>query len=241
MNVVPRSTSRLDAWLPALLLFAGTAVFIGAGRHHPKIDSSLGVPGSDEFFRTFAGHVLHTPNWQGMHLMILLGPVLWALASPGVARVLPARASALTDVGRAAMFLGSAMWAIAFVLDGYLGPRYAEALVAAGPGADAGAIRAFQMNAFLMSRLGMISIVMLGIGALSFAVALMFETPVRSWRAVVGAIGIAVGALTLIAAMTGEFAPGPFTSPYWMLIALSFGVWFLLLGTALPGLKRRAE
>jgi len=49
-------------------------------------------------------------------------------------------------------------------------------------------------------------------------------------------LGVAAGTWPAIAAMRGEFSPGPFTSPYWTLIALSIGLWFLLLGTVLPGL-----
>ena len=240
MHATPRSPGRLDAWLPAVILFIGSALFLGAGRHHPKVNASIGALGSEEFYRNFAAHMMHTPDWQGMHLYILLGPVLWALASAGVARVLPARAAAFAAVGRDSLLLGAGLWAIAFVLDGYLGPRYAAAMIEAGPGADAAAIRAFSMNQFLMARLGMLSVVLLAIGTLAFGVALLFDTRLRSWRAIVGGLGVLLGAWPLFAAMSGEFSPGPFTSPYWMLLALSFGVWFLLLGTTLPGLRAHA-
>ena len=114
-------------------------------------------------------------------------------------------------------------------------------MVAAGPATDGLAIRAFAMNQFLMARLGMVSIMLLATGTLAFASALLFETRARSWRAVVGVFGLLVGTWPLIAEIRGEFSPGPFTSHYWTATALSFGVWFLLLGTALPGLRVRAS
>ncbi len=53
-----RTPSRLDAWLPAALLVAGSGAFLGAGRLHPRITATLGPVGSDEFFRAFAAEVL---------------------------------------------------------------------------------------------------------------------------------------------------------------------------------------
>jgi hypothetical protein len=50
---------------------------------------------------------------------------------------------------------------------------------------------------------------------------------------------MAAGTWPAIAAMRGEFFPGPFTSPYWSLTALSIGLWFILLGTVLPTLRGR--
>lgn len=59
---------RLDAWLPAILLFTGSAVFLGAGRLHPLINDSLGAIGTTRFYHSFASEMLHTPHWQAMHL-----------------------------------------------------------------------------------------------------------------------------------------------------------------------------
>jgi hypothetical protein len=235
-----QSRGRLDTWLPALLLFAGSAVFLAAGRLHPHINTSLGEIGSDSFFRKFAAEMLHTPHWEPMHLGILLGPVLWALAAGGTARLLSPRAAVLGDLGRTAMLLAAALWSVGFVLDGFVGPRLAEAIAAAGVGADAVAIRSFVANQLTMARLGMLSVVLIGAAMFSFGAALLIDSAPRSWRAAVGALGVLAGAWPSIAAMRGEFSPGPFTSPYWTLMALSIGVWFLLLGTVLPSLGRRA-
>jgi hypothetical protein len=234
------SRSRLDAWLPTILLFTGTAVFLGAGLRHPLINESLGQIGTDGFFRMFAAEMLHTPNWHAMHLGILLGPVFWALAGASTVRLLPARATSLGDVGKGALLLAGGLWSVAFVLDGFVGPGLAEAIAAAGVGADRVAINAFRANQLTMARLGMLSVVLMGAAMLTFGTSLLIDSTLRSWRAVVGALGVLAGAWPAIAAMTGEFFPGPFTSSYWSLTALSIGIWFVLLGTVLPGLGKHA-
>src|SRR5687767_11004462 len=137
---------RMEAWLPALLLIAGSLVFLGAGRHHPIIDATLGPPGSDQYFRSFAAQMLHMPNWESIHFGILVGPVLWTLGVAGMARVLVTKAIPLADIGKTALMLGAGLWAIAFVLDGYVGPRLAQAIASAGVGSDALPLRTFAIN-----------------------------------------------------------------------------------------------
>jgi hypothetical protein len=232
--------ARLDSWLPALLLVAGSLIFLGNGRHHPIIDATLGPPGSDEYFRAFAAQMLHMPNWESMHLGILVGPVLWTLGIASIARLVSARATSLADVGKTALTLGASLWAIAFVLDGYVGPRLAQVLATAGVGADALAIKTFSTNQYMMARLGMLSIAFIGGAILVISAAMLVGSPLRSWRTVVGGLGVFVGGWPLIAAARGEFWPGPFTSPYWTATALTLGIWFLLLGTAMPGMRREA-
>lgn len=227
---------RIDAWLPALLLIAGSAVFLGGGSRHPHINSTTMPASADEFFRHFATMILSSPDWPLFHMLILVGPVLWALGAAGAVRLLPERARAIGEVGRSALLMGGALWALAFVLDGFVAPRYAEAVAAAGDGADAQAISAFGANAFTMARIGLISVTLMGVAALAFGAALLFDARVRSWRAFVGATGLLLGAWSLIAALSGEFYPGPFTSVHWTRTAISFGLWYLLLGTTLTRL-----
>ncbi len=230
--------ARMEAWLPALLLMAGSLVFLGAGRQHPIIDATLGPAGSDEYFRSFAAHMLHIPNWESMHLGILAGPVLWTLGVAGIARLLATKAVPLADIGKTALMLGAGLWAIAFVLDGYVGPRLAQTIASAGVGADALPIRTFAINQFTMARLGMLAIILIGAAILVLSGAMLVGVRIRSWQAGVGGLGLFIGGWPLIAAAQGEFSPGPFTSPYWTLTALSLGLWFLLLGTAVPGMRR---
>jgi len=234
-----QTRSRLDGWLPAFLLVAGSALFLGAGRHHPQINASLGEVGSPQFYRAFAAHMLHMPNWGSVHLGILLGPVLWALAASGAARLLPRRTTSLGDVARSALLLAAGLWSVAFVLDGFVGPKLAGAIASAGTAADAEAIRAFSANQLTMARLGMLSIVLVGTAMLALGAALLVDARARSWRSIVGALGVIGGAWPLVAALRGEFYPGPFTSPWWTITALTIGLWFLLLGTVVPRLDPR--
>lgn len=228
---------RLDAWLPALLLFAGSAVFIGGGSRHPHVNGMTMPPvGSDDFFRHFAAMILGMPDWQVFHMLILVGPVLWALGASGTVRLFPERARGIGEVGRTALLMGGALWALAFVLDGFVAPRHAESIAAAGIGADGAAIAAFGANAFTMARIGLISVALMGAATLAFGAALLFDARLWSWRALVGATGLLVGAWPLVAGLSGEFYPGPFTSEHWTSTAISLGLWYLLLGTTLPRL-----
>lgn len=229
---------RLDAWLPALLLFAGSVVFIGGGSRHPHVNSMTMPPaGSDEYFRHFAAMILGAPDWQLFHTLILAGPVLWALGAAGTVRLLPERAKGIGEVASTALLMGGALWALAFVLDGFVAPRYAASMASAGAGADSAAIAAFGANAFTMARIGLISVTLMGVATLGFGAALLFDARLWSWRGFVGATGLLVGAWPLVAAASGEFNPGPFTSVYWTATALSLGLWYLLLGTALLRLR----
>jgi hypothetical protein len=239
MSILQRA--RLDGWLPAVLLFAGSVVFLAAGRHHPIINSTIGPLGTDQFYRAFAAHMLRMPNWESIHLGILLGPVLWAVGLAGIARRVSADVLPIADIGKAAMLLGASLWATAFVLDGYVGPRLAQAITEAGAGADVTAIKTFSTNQYMMARLGMLSMVLMGGSILVFSTALVVDARPRSWRMLVAGLGLLVGGWPLVAAARGEFWPGPFTSPYWTVTAISLGVWFLLLGTAVPGAMQIAD
>ena len=234
MNAQARS--RLDGWIPALLFVAGSALFLGAGRHHPQINASLGEVGSPQFYRAFATHMLGMPNWGSVHLGILLGPVLWALAATGAARLLAPRVVALGQLASSALMLSAALWSVAFVLDGFAGPKLASAIVAAGVSADAEAIRAFSVNQLTMARLGMLSMTLVAVSMVAFGGAILVGVSLRSWRTVVGTLGVMAGGWLLIAALLGEFYPGPFTSRWWSIMALATGIWFMLFASVAPRL-----
>jgi hypothetical protein len=172
-----------------------------------------------------------------LHLGILAGPVLWALAAGGTARLLPARATALGDVARTALLLAAGLWSVAFVLDGFVGPKLAASIADAGVSADALAIRAFSVNQLTMARLGMLSIVLVGTAMTAFGASLLWGARAASWTALVGAMGVTIGMWTFVAAFRGEFYPGPFTSQYWSATALSIGIWWGLLGSVVARMR----
>jgi hypothetical protein len=226
---------RPDTLLPFGLLVAGSLAFAGGGIHHPLISTStLGAYGTEQFYRSFAHEMIHTRGWQQMHMLILVGPVLWALGAAAVVRLLPARVAALGEVGRASLLLAAGAWALAFILDGFVGPQYARVIAASPTGSVTSSMQAFGISQLTMARLGMISIVLIGAGITANSIALLAMRRWRSWGGAVSAIGILVGLWPMIAALRGEFSPGPFTSPYWSYTALSITLWMILFATALP-------
>src|SRR5688572_24052632 len=143
---------RPDTLLPFGLLIAGSLAFAGGGRHHPIISTStLGAFGTEQFYRAFAHEMLHTPGWQQMHMLILVGPVLWALGAAAVVRLLPPRVAAFGEVGRAALLLAAGAWALAFILDGFVGPQYARIIAATEPGSVTAVMQAFGISQLTMA------------------------------------------------------------------------------------------
>src|SRR5688500_11824658 len=84
-----RTLNRFSPWLSLILLAAGSLIFIGGGRLHPHVGSAMGPLGSADYFLHFAQTIVTTAGWVPMHMMILIGPVLWALAAPGIRGALP--------------------------------------------------------------------------------------------------------------------------------------------------------
>ncbi len=235
---MPRTaTSRSAVAVPTLLLAAGSITFLVMGSRHPIIGATLGAEGSDAFFRAFAAEVLHHGNWQPIHAGILIGPVLWALAAAGCARLMGQKGSAYTDVGRSALLLAATLWVIAFLLDGFVAPTLARAIVE-NAGNDGVAIGAFRSSQLLMTRLGMVSIALIGTSIVTFSITLLLEVRQARPPLLLGALGVLVGCWPLFAVFSGIFSPGPFTSPWWTLTAISIGVWFAAFGATLAFLGR---
>lgn len=238
---MPSRTNRIlrsDVLLSAGLLIAGSLTFLGGGRLHPVVSpSSLGGPyGSEQFYRGFAHEMLHTHGWEQMHMLILVGPILWALGAGAIARLLPARVATLGEIARSALLIAAGAWALAFILDGYVGPAYARAIEASPRGSVTPVMSAFGLSQFTMARLGMISVALVGAAIVAWSGALLGAATPRSWAGAVGLGGIPAGVWLLYASITGEFDPGPFTSPYWRITAVAMAAWMALFATAVPSL-----
>jgi hypothetical protein len=177
-----------------------------------------------------------------MHLLILVGPLCWAVAAPALLDALRPDVRALGSAARSALGLAGALWAVAFVLDGFGAPVYAEGLAGAAPAAAGAALTAFRANAVMMSRLGLVSWVAGGLGMIALGAALLAPGGAgrTRWRGAVGASGVVLGAWPLLAALEGEYASGPFTSRFWMANALAVGLWYVALaGCAVRRAERR--
>ena len=235
----PPSRPRLDALLSVALLVTGSLSFLGAGSLHPHIGTALGPVGSDAFFRAFAAEIGRVPHWEAIHTGILAGPVLWALGAAAIPRLLPERVAVLGEIGRNALLLAAAAWTSAFVLDGFMAPGFARAITGATEqGAVHDALAAFHANQRLVARLGTVSMVLVGAAEMAFGVALLASARASArgagWRLLIGASGVLVGLWPILATVRGEFVPGPFTSPYWTITALTTGVWFGALASTIP-------
>jgi hypothetical protein len=226
---------RALAWGAAIVLLLGSLLFLYGGRSHPAI----GVPtdgGLDEFFRAFAETVRHTHGWHAMHMLILIGPLCWAVGAPALLDAVHPAARGFTSAARSALLLSGALWAVAFVLDGFGAPVYAGALTSAGgTSIEAGVLTSFQANALMMSRLGLVSWVAGGLGMAVLGGSLLAPVVRTPWRTAVGVSGIVIGAWPLLAALEGEYAGGPFTSRFWMMNALVVALWYVALATSAFG------
>lgn len=232
---VPADSIDWVAWAAAFFLVLGSVVFLAGGRVHPAIGATAGG-GPDDFFRAFAAKVVHTHGWHAMHMLILIGPLCWAVGAPTLVDGIASGARSLTSAARSALGLSAALWAVAFVLDGFGAPVYASAIEAGdGSAATAGAMTSFQANAIMMSRLGLVSWVAGGLGMAMLGGELLSPGVRTRWRVAVGLMGIMIGAWPLLAALQGEYAGGPFTSQYWRLNAIVVSAWHVALASCAFG------
>ena len=226
---------RTLASVAALVLIAGSLLFLAGGRGHPAISAALGATPED-FMRGFAEKVRHTADWHAMHMMILVGPLCWAIAAPALLDALRPASRGLTSAARSALVLSASLWAVAFVLDGYGAPVYANAMGGiASPDDSAGILTIFQANAIMMSRLGLVSWVAGGAGIALLGLALLAPRERTVWHTIVAVSGLALGAWPMLAALEGEYAGGPFTSSFWMMNALTVGLWYVALASCAFG------
>ena len=205
-----------------LLIVIGALVFVCGGAFHPKINSSLGALGSSEFFQNFYMHIAHHGSWRLIHGMILAGPLLWLL---GVGSFWSDR-SGWTRMANTAMTLAATVWAVTFVFDGFVAPDIVRWMTP-----ETGLYQ-LAVNQDAVIRLGLISWLMMGFAMMAGSVGTVGSSRSRNAK-VLAWIGIPLGAWPFIAWATGTFLPGPFTSRYWNVSAVSAAFWFLAVGVFL--------
>ncbi len=205
-----------------LLIVIGSVVFVYGGALHPKINSSLGALGSSEFFKNFYMHIAHHGSWELIHAMILAGPLMWLL---GVGSFWSDR-SGWTRMANTAMTLAATVWAVTFVFDGFVAPSIVRWLTP-----ETGLYQ-LAANQVVVIRLGLVSWLMLGFSMIAGSVGILVSSRSRSAK-VLAWVGTSLGAWSFIAWTTGTFIPGPFTSRYWNVTAVSTAFWFLAVGVFL--------
>jgi len=205
-----------------LLIVVGSLLFAGGGAFHPKINSSLGALGSPEFFQNFYMHIVHHSSWRLIHGMILAGPVLWLL---GLGAFWSDRMG-WARMANTSMTLAATAWAATFVFDGFVAPDIVRWMTP-----ETGLYQ-LAINQDAVIRLGLVSWLALGFAMMAGSVGILLAN--RSGGAkVLARIGVPLGAWPFIAWATGTFLPGPFTSRYWNVTAVSTALWFLAVGVFL--------
>lgn len=227
-------SERASEFLAGAFLIVGSAVFLWGGALHPATGPELGPLGTETYFRNFARHVVEHAAWQNIHTGILAGPILWALGIWGVRKWLPAeKDSVLLSMGLAAILLGSAGWSVTFVIDGFVAPVQAGAVVVAGP-QQGSALTGFMALQEFVIRLGLVSWLLLSVGLAALgATILACDTIARSFRYLLGVVGVALGLWSVVAWVVGIFRPGPFVSGAWVPTAVATALWFSVLGLAI--------
>ncbi len=211
-----------------MLIVIGSLVFVGGGAFHPKINSSLGTLGSQEFFTNFYMHIAHHTSWELIHGMILTGPVLWLL---GVASFWRGNVG-WSRMAKSAMTLAATLWAVTFVFDGFVAPNIVRWMT------PESGLYMLAVNQTAVIRFGLVSWLLLGFAMIVGSLGILFAARSRGAR-ILAWIGIPLGIWPALAWLTGLFVPGPFTSPYWNVTAVSTAFWFLAVGiflltTAVP-------
>jgi hypothetical protein len=226
--------SKLESWLPLLLLLAGSVMFVAGGTFHPHVGVNMGVLGSPEFFTHFAQKMVATEGWVPMHMLILAGPVAWALAAPAVRRRLPSGGDSVWAIAQMALGISATLWIITFILDGLIAPVFARALIS-GQGAfsSPATLMSFASNQSLIIRIGLFSLILNGLAIMLFSIGLIVSRRGFDARLIVGVVGVLIGVWPFVAAITGEFSPGPFTSELWKETALAIAAWYVGLGLVL--------
>jgi len=151
--------------------------------------------------------------------MILTGPLMWLL---GVGAFWSDR-SGWTRMANSAMTLAATVWAVTFVFDGFVAPDIVRWMTP-----ETGLYQ-LALNQDAVIRLGLVSWLMLGFSMIAGSVGTLVSSRSRS-AVVLAWIGIPLGAWPFIAWATGTFLPGPFTSRYWNVSAVSAAFWFLAVG-----------
>ena len=154
--------------------------------------------------------------------MILTGPLMWLL---GASSFWSDR-SGWTRMANSAMTLAATVWAVTFVFDGFVAPDIVRWMTP-----ETGLYQ-LAVNQDAVIRLGLVSWLMLSFSIIAGSVGILVSSPSRSAK-VLAWIGLPLGAWPFYAWATGTFLPGPFTSRYWNVSAVSAAFWFLAVGVYL--------
>jgi hypothetical protein len=167
-------------------------------------------------------HIQHHTAWETIHAMILAGPVLWLLGMGAFWR----DRTGWTRMAISAMTLAATVWSVTFVFDGFVAPNIVRWMT------PQNGLYMLAVNQTVVIKCGLVSWVMLGFSIIVGSVGLLASAR-SSGAKILAWIGIPLGLWPLVAWGTGLFLPGPFTSQYWNVTAVSTAFWFLAIGIQL--------
>jgi hypothetical protein len=223
------NSTRVHEKVSGALIISGSLSFLFGGAQHPKINSSLGVVGSAEFFDNFYMHIQHHGSWELIHSFIMAGPILWLLGMG----VLWTNRNGWTETARTAMTMAATAWAVVFVFDGFV----ASYIVRSATAELGHTLLAVNQQAVI--RLGLVSWLVLSVSIVASSIGWLVENESLAKKVIAG-LGLVVGVWPFIAWATGLFLPGPFTSHYWTATAIITANWFIAVGTSVL-LRNRLE
>ncbi len=216
------------------IVLVGVAVFVWAGSQHPDMGREPGSADADTYFEELAALIAHHHDWSVIHAGLLAGPLLWALGSTAlVLRLHRWGERRYSSVGGAALGVGAALWAVAFVFAAFVLPAQAAAVNASNGETRlvaAAGLRSAQAVAF---RLGLVALIAIGVAMAALAASILVSArfPVLRWS--LGPAGLILGVWPALAWAIGVFQPSPFTSAAWTPTAILTSGWFLAVGVAL--------
>jgi hypothetical protein len=177
------------------------------------------------------------PAYAGVHLATILAVLVWTGGIIALAGTLsPPRAQLLGRWGTACVLIGAAIFSIDFTIDGVAGQDLATAWAAATPAAHADLVRAAHTALTMLRGPSLVAIVLLwGLPLLLFGSAVLLE----GYPAWLGWSGLAVGAVTILAALMLLLQPDVFPGVlvYGLLASIVVPLWSVGLGL---GMWRRA-
>jgi hypothetical protein len=222
-----------------LLVLAGSILSINGGRQHPSIGPHMGTYGSDAFFKEFA-KLMMDPSWQPSHWQILFGPILWCLGAFGLLLIARRAGEKLwTPMGYVALALGTALYTVTYIGDGFVAPRIGEKLLATqDPELAAAITQVFASIQWFTIKISLPSwmLVAFGTSLLSiglWAVGRTYSGFNRKMTIFIAAAGLVIGAWSFFAWAIGAYSPGPMVSELWLPAVIATNTWYVQLGIGL--------
>jgi hypothetical protein len=216
------SCERLFLRFGAICLIVGSLVVAGFRLAHGDIPAA----DPEAALRFIAAH----PAYAGIHLGTILGVLVWV---GGVIAIWSTLASPLGRLlgrlGGASVLVGAAIFIVDFSIDGVAGQDLATAWTGASPTQQADLVLADHVAATMLRGTSLTSIVILwGVPLLLFALAVMSE----GYPAWIGWSGVAVGAVTILAALALLLQPDLFPGVvvYGLLASVLVQLWSVALG-----------